>query len=332
MKVAVTAFTREGEGLAERLEEALRALGHTPLPHRAPGQGAGDWARAHFAQADALIFVGAAGIAVRAIAPLVCSKTTDPAVLVADEGGRFLIPILSGHLGGGAALPASLAGARGAGAGLTAASDGPGPVGLVRWAGRMGLTAAPASAILGVSRDMLAGRTVSVWSRWPIAGALPQGLCWGERDSCRVRIDWHRGDGGCLCLTPRAVFGVGCRRGTGEADIRRAFEAALEESGLLPQAVRWAATLDRKGDEPGLLAFCARSGLRLRTFTPGELAAQPGTFTPSPFVSSVTGVDNVCERACAAAGGTLILRKRVYGGVTAALGVLTPALDWRSMA
>ena len=122
----------------------------------------------------------------------------------------------------------------------------------------------------------------------------------------------------------RRVLGVGCRRGTEESAIARAVDAALEKAGLDPLAVQAAATIDLKAEEPGLLAFCRSRKLPLRIYSAGELSAVPGTFTPSAFVQSVTGVDNVCERAAAARGGTILLGKTARDGVTVAIAQEAP--------
>ena len=82
-----------------------------------------EWAKEGFECADALIFCCAAGIAVRAIAPYVCDKTKDPAVIVMDEAGKNVIPLLSGHIGGGVREAEKIANLIGANCVMTTASD-----------------------------------------------------------------------------------------------------------------------------------------------------------------------------------------------------------------
>ena len=102
--------------------------------------------------------------------------------------------------------------------------------------------------------------------------------------------------------------------------IEEAVMEALEGLGLW--AVAGVATIDLKKDEPGLLAFCRERGWPLEWYTAEELRQVSGTFTPSEFVRSVTGVDNVCERAALAGGGeTLIIKKTARDGVTVAAAV-----------
>mgnify|MGYP000509047185 FL=1 len=69
------------------------------------------WAGEQFqAGKEGVIFIGACGIAVRSIAPYIAGKKTDPAVLVIDECGKFVIALLSGHLGGANELALRCAG------------------------------------------------------------------------------------------------------------------------------------------------------------------------------------------------------------------------------
>ena len=99
MRVELIAFTARGNALAERLAEALTRAG-CPAACTREGLRVEAWAARAFGRSEALVFVGAAGIAVRAIAPCLGHKSTDPAVVVVDEAGRYAVPILSGHLGG----------------------------------------------------------------------------------------------------------------------------------------------------------------------------------------------------------------------------------------
>ena len=135
MSRAYLAFTEKGMALAHRL---ARALPGSVSRCGAGGVRLAEWTSTQFAQADALIFVGAVGIAVRAIAPHCKSKATDPAVVVLDECGRFAVPLLSGHLGGANALARALAEACGAIPVITTATDANGVFAVDEWAKAQG--------------------------------------------------------------------------------------------------------------------------------------------------------------------------------------------------
>ena len=126
-------FTQAGAQTAQRLLRAIdsqfccegvlssRFAGSSCLPKTELSLA--DWTRKQFSQADCLVFVGACGIAVRAIAPFVKDKFADPAVLVIDEQGRFCISLLSGHVGGANAFANLCAQALGATPVITTATE-----------------------------------------------------------------------------------------------------------------------------------------------------------------------------------------------------------------
>ena len=113
-------------------------------------------------------------------------------------------------------------------------------------------------------------------------------------------------------------LGIGCRKGISKEQIAAAAEKIFSDNDIDERAVKGVYSIDLKADEQGLLEFCAENGWPLTTYTARELKCVEGDFASSSFVESVTGVDNVCERA-AAMGGTLIVRKRSLDGVTCAL-------------
>ena len=175
---------------------------------------------------------------------------------------------------------------------------------------------------------LLAGKTVQFASDWPIAGAPPDGITAGDAPDFALTL-CPAGDA--LHLVPRiGVLGVGCKRGTSAETLAEAFAAFCAQNRLAPQCITAAASIDLKQNEAGLLTFCKSHSWPVQFFTAEQLRAAPGSFTPSAFVQSVTGVDNVCERsAVLAAGGTLVFHKYAHTGVTFALAVRPYAPDWR---
>ena len=328
MSTRLLAFTDKGLALAEDLASVLGGSSS----RLAPGQSLRDWTREAFSECRAIVFVGAVGIAVRAIAPWIKSKDKDPAVVAVDETARFAVPLLSGHLGGANDLARRVAAACGAIAVVTTATDVNGVFAVDEWAKRQNCAVAEIGRIKLVSGALLSGRSAGLYSRWPIAGQMPEGIVTADADGCDFALTLWREADRALHLVPRiCVLGIGRRRNTPAEDIAAAVDGALDAAGILPQAVCRVCSIDLKKDEPGLLEFCAQRGLPFETFSTETLLAQEGTFTPSGFVRSVTGVDNVCERSAVAGsgGGELIMKKTAGGGVTVAAALCRYTPDWR---
>ena len=82
-----------------------------------------EWAKVQMSAKNGLLFIGACGIAVRAIAPWVVNKLYDSPVLVMDELGTYVIPILSGHVGGANEIAVKIAEMTGSIPVITTATD-----------------------------------------------------------------------------------------------------------------------------------------------------------------------------------------------------------------
>ena len=124
-----------------------------------------------------------------------------------------------------------------------------------------------------------------------------------------------------VVLMPKILhLGIGCRRNTPLEKIENFVLAEMEKHGFDMRCVKSIASVDLKKDEAGLLAFAAKHNVPVKFYTAAELQQAKGDFTPSAFVKSIAGVDNVCERsAVLASGGCLKLRKTAHDGVTLAV-------------
>lgn len=329
MKVAVFAYSRQGCKTARRVIDFFE--GHelqcyTMARFEEPGFGSicrpsKPFYGPIFNNVDAMVFVGSVGIAVREIAPHVRDKSTDPAVVSIDELGKFAVPLLSGHIGGANDLALALAEAIGATPVITTATDINKKFSVDAWAARKGLVIASLSRAKTVSAAILE-QNVPLKSDFPIVTNLPNGVVLADSGDVGIRISVFKDEPyeRTLRLIPPILhLGIGCRKGTERSAIKEAVDVVLKDNNIDYRAIKCVASIDLKKGEPGLLEFCTERKLPVQFYTAEELKAVPGDFTPSEFVESITGVDNVCERSALIGAKELIVKKTAMNGVTVAV-------------
>jgi len=329
MKTAIFAYSRHGCVTAQRVAacfagcelrmfspERLKAKGFDAIP---------DPSRAfygeQFSWADALIFVGACGIAVRAISPHVRDKQTDPAVVSVDELATFVVPLLSGHIGGANTLAKRLSVFLSATPVITTATDINGRFSVDTWASKNGYVLGNIKTAKSVSAAILE-QEVPLCSDFPITGALPAGVVIGNTGTVGIYVSVKKEapfSETLRIIPPILHLGIGCRKGTNGKTIQEAIFHVLEENRIDERAIKCAASIDIKAEEQGLLECCRENQWPVRFYSERELSAVPGSFTASAFVRSVTGVDNVCERSAMVDAERLLVRKTVRNGVTVAI-------------
>lgn len=374
MNIQMIAFTEKGYQLAEQLrtrwittsdtlcsanavdQDASRAGGGQPprielhakteaLPAISDPRSLQDIVGEWFTKsaADAIIFVGATGIAVRAIAPFIRGKSVDPAVLVIDEAGRYVISLLSGHLGGANALARTAASLIEAEPIITTATDAESAFAVDTFAKENGFLLTDLRKAKEVSAKVLRGEKLRIYSDIPMEH-LVQRPARHEAELVSAQ-DIDRADIvisyrthilkpaekssqaiGLRLIAKRVHVGLGARKGVTQAEVAAAVATCLEDAGIDPRAVVALASIDLKKQEAGILAYSYESGVPFVTYTAEELRTVEGAFAGSSFVQSVTGVANVCERAAAYAAGRsghaeVLVHKTIHGNVTTAVAV-----------
>lgn len=339
MKVSIIAFTDNGMEIAYKLSNSLSEANDVDFTRC--GKGAlSTWTEEHFSTNDALIFIGAIGIALRAIAPYIKTKTKDPAVVVVDELGQFSIPILSGHIGGANELALQIAEDLVSIPVITTATDINKVFAVDTWAKSQGLNILNPECIKLVSSKLLKGESVHVKSDYPIQGNLPKNVYLNDLEDSNAGYDviiTHKDlENECkndaLLLVPQIItVGIGCRKDISFEAIESSILNILESENYHILAINALASIDKKANEKGILEFGKKYDLPFNTYSAEELNSLEGDFTKSEFVKSIVEVDNVCERsAIMESNGKLIRRKDTCdgAGVTVALAINDPSISW----
>lgn len=339
MRLAVISVTANGSKLSERIVSALgdEHCTDTYCFKRYSAENAESFTDMQqlvneiFYVYDGLVFVCAAGIAIRKIAPLLSSKFSDPAVLCVDECGKFVIPLVSGHLGGANALAQVLAEKIGSMPVITTATDIGGKFSPDCFAAANHLHIVSMNAAKQLATAVLNGEKIGLYSDFPCKNVpdfflenddAEYGLC--ISDDADNKPFKHT-----LNLLPkRFSIGFGCKKDIEFEKFEEFILKMLTKNNIPLIKIRFAATIDLKKNEKSILRFCRKQHLPLRFYTVQQLMNVSGNFSVSGFVKKVTGADNVCERSAVSEGGRLIVPKHSESGMTFAAAVNDIEIDF----
>ena len=342
MILKIASFTDEGKKIENLL--ARKLPGHIWISKR-KDERLDEWARDGFSKRLPLVFVGAAGIAVRTAAPFARDKLSDSPVLVIDEQGKFVIPILSGHFGGANEIASIIAAETGALPVITTATDVEKKFAADVFARKNQLKILNRGAIKKVSEKILSGEKLKIWVNPEIK--INPDLIKNPPEDVEIVLSESAADilvcgaegwqmsaetfesGSRLFLAPKTLcVGAGCKKEKPFGELKNFLARIFAENHFNIEEIASFSSIDIKKNEPGLLTLAQFFNVPFLVFPAEKLAAAEGDFSESDFVKKITGVSNVCARAAvlAANGGKLLLRKISADGMTLAVAKKNPEI------
>lgn len=337
-KVAVVSINTPGFDASLRVQKAILPAFETKLFYKegfgsgGVGFGSLDEVMDEIWGFDIILFFLATGIVVRKIAPRLVSKTSDPAVLVADFGMSGVVPLISGHIGGANEFAEYLCEKfDGCKAFITTATDQTGSFAFDMYAKKMGFGIENISALAALSNAMINGSKVIVSSYPSIIEELKKLI---KKESVEYKspdeplyfeyptvvVSPFAPSSQALRLKIQKIsIGVGMNRGTSAREIEEALEAFLDEHGLQRAQIESLCSFEAKSDEAGLLEFCKKSQIELKFFKKEDINMLQNEFSPSR-ASEFFGIKGVAEPSAVLGSKykELFIKKRVFGGITIA--------------
>jgi cobalt-precorrin 5A hydrolase/precorrin-3B C17-methyltransferase len=317
IKPVVLALSRSGEPVAHKVARLLGAQVHGRKDRvdvaDAMFDNALDHARDLFAAGVPIVGVCASGILIRAVAPLLMDKTTEPPVVSISDDGSVVVPLLGGHRGANR-LAADIARGLGGVAAVTTAGD---------VAIGVALDAPPAGYRLANPQDaktamagILAGDGMTVHG--PNIFDLKDT---GGKVAIVVTQTQDAGHATRLVYHPQQfALGLGCARNADPDELWTLVTNTLKSNDIAHGAVACVASIDLKADEPAMNEVARRLGVPLRLFTASELEAYAGKLAnPSDVVFAEVGCHGVSEGAALAMGGALVVEKQKTANTTCAV-------------
>lgn len=334
MNIAVIAVSPQGITIAEQLkaewQEQLTIFSTHQHSSVESIRNIKEHVDAHFGDYSAWIFIGAMGICIRTIAEHVQHKYHDPAVINIDSTGRFVVSVLSGHVGGANELTEHIASLLGAQAVVSTQTDNTGLWALDLFSRKYGW--AQVNNMEGLNK--------------PIAlytNGKPTALLLEVRDKFTLELErthaehvdiyYKREDldeskyelilvvsprvyetsKPCIQYIPKSLaLGLGCRYQCAPKDIPEYICGEIRRLGYYPEAIKRIGTIDLKKDEPLLKEMLQLLNIEEADIYTSEDLAPVEIKNPSDYVFKVTGVYGVAESASrlSARMGSIVIEKQ----------------------
>ena len=313
MKVYIISFTEYGKKLSNMINKILTLHNHEIC---------GDFAEVSFKEkcktafknGEAIIFIGAIGIAVRGIAPYLQDKMTDPAVIVVDDIGRNVIPILGGHYGGANELAVVISNGLLANnilstSIITTSTDIHNVFAVDVWARKNKFIILNKDMIKVISGALLKEQKVMMHTKFGINTPLPKGIVLEDKElshteknvekiGINISIYKNKFYENSLNIVPQIIsVGIGCRQGTDSMTIKAVLFEVLDKYNILQQSILQISSIDLKKNETGIINICNELKIPFVTYSSEKLMQIKEKFSFSNFVMKTTGVDCVCERS-----------------------------------
>lgn len=317
-KIAIIAITSGGIEIAKRLSGEFPADIYVNTRYSDHGQfkvfnHLKEVIPSIFREYRGAVFIMSLGAVVRIIAPYLDDKFHDIPVIVIDDLGKFVIPVISGHHGANA-LSLKISRILGGEAVLTTASDINGINSVDSVATRYGLTILNRENLAVVSGDMLAGLPVQVINKTPMI--IPE-LEGSDRGRKIIITYMEETDSSALVLVPRLLdIGIGFSTDATLSDMSSAIDILFRKYHLYKEAIRSISTIDLKSSNRDIHKLAEDLNCPLYFYRAGELNLHASE--KSDIVFRATGAYSVSNAAAriSSKNGMPVITKEIINNVT----------------